>query len=758
MMNGIKRLSARGTAALFGVAVVLAFGAVLLPGFRLASSLSNNTMALRLMSEQRRQPDAMARALASIQDRLEARGYVDSAVAELHKAMGEFDQALTTLKPNEAGTGFFGGASAAEAMRNEFAEAQLGRLSEEWKNYHQALVPIAAFTGLPYQDTDQQGTQLNKLGEKLQVNVFAALRLSRKQTPILNGLATELTRDLEARSEQLAARLRYLMLAGLFVAIGLALALAYLVAARRKQDRAVFEAQRQTQDILKTVKDGLFLLDSNLKIGPTHSAAVQQLFQRETLAGITFEDLLRPLVPEKTLQTALKFVKVLWSERTRENLVKSINPLGEVEVSFDDGRGGHETSYLEFDFHRVKSDDRVDNILVSVNDVSARVMLARELKESQDKAQAQLDTLLGVLHVDPSQLASFLDDSDAAMRMVNSILKEPAREESAFRKKLDSIFRQVHAVKGEASALGLASVESRAHQFEDSLKELKDRNALTGNDFLPLVVKLDDLFTHLASVRDLVTRLAKLNVGSNRDMPATATQVIARKQTVDEIVHAKQLETIAQAGAAAAAPPAPRQAPTGVPSPSAGLGSTLEQLVNRIATDEKKRARIECAGLEKVPNAYRKVVKDVAIQIVRNAVVHGIEMPDARQAAGKPDSGNVFVQFLTAPGEGFKLVIEDDGQGISATRIKEAALQKGIITEAAAAKMEAKQMFRLLFHPGFSTRDTVTHDAGRGIGMSLVAELIRELNGKIAVATGEGKYTRFSILLPPTDGSQEVAA
>ncbi|HZF17885.1 MAG TPA: ATP-binding protein [Steroidobacteraceae bacterium] len=748
MMNWIKRLSARGTAALFGVMVVLAFAAVLLPGYKLASSLSNNTMALRLMSEQRRQPDALAHALASTQDRLEARGYVDSAVSELRKAMTEFDEALTTLTPNDAGQGFFASASSSEAMRNDFARAQLKRLKSEWQDYHRALTPIAGFTGLPYQDTDQQGTQLNKLGERLQVDVFAALRLSRKQTPILNGLTTELTRDIEARSEQLAAELRYLMLAGLIVASGLALALGYLVSARRRQDRMVIEAQRQTQDILKTVKDGLFLLDSDLRIGPTHSAAVQLLFQRETLAGITFEDLLRPLVPEKTMQTALKFVKVLWSERTRENLVKSINPLGEVEVNFDDGRGGHATRYLEFDFHRVKSEERVDNILVSVNDVSQRVMLARELRESQDKAQAQLDTLLGVLHVDPAQLSSFLDDSDAAMRMVNSILKEPAREEGAFRKKLDSIFRQVHAVKGEASALGLASVESRAHQFEDSLKDLKDRNTLTGNDFLPLVVKLDDLFTHLSSVRDLVTRLAKLNVGSSRESPATATQVIARRQTVDELVSAKPMETHA--------PRVERAHP--IPAPAPGLGSTLEQLVQRIATDEKKRARIECAGLDKVPNAYRRVVKDVAIQIVRNAVVHGIETPEARQVAGKSDPGNVIVHFLTAPGEGYKLVIEDDGQGISSSRIKEAALQKGIITEAAAAKMESKQMFRLLFHPGFSTRDTVTHDAGRGIGMSLVAELIRELNGKIAVATGEGKYTRFSILLPPVDGSQEVAA
>jgi two-component system, chemotaxis family, sensor kinase CheA len=746
MMNWIKRLSARGTAALFGVLVVLAFAAVLVPGFELASRLSSNTMALRLMSEQRRQPDALTHALASIQDRLEARGYVDSAVSELRKAMTEFDQALTTLTPSTAGSGFFADSKSSDAMRNEFSQAQLQRLKQEWLAYHRALVPIGAFTGLPYQDTDQQGTQLNKLGEHLQVDVFAALRLSRKQTPILNGLTTELTRDLEKRSESLASQLRYLMLAGLVIASGLALALGYLVAARRRQDRLVLEAQRQTQDILKTVKDGLFLLDSDLRIGPTHSAAVLELFQRETLAGITFEDLLRPLVPEKTMQTALKFVKVLWSERTRENLVKSINPLGEVEVNFDDGRGGHDTRYLEFDFHRVKSENRVDNILVSVNDVSQRVMLAHELKESQDKAQAQLDTLLGVLHVDPAQLASFLDDSDAAMRMINSILKEPAREESAFRKKLDSIFRQVHAVKGEAAALGLASVESRAHQFEDSLKDLKDRKNLTGNDFLPLVVKLDDLFTHLASVRDLVTRLTKLNVSATRDSPATATQVIARNKSVEELVAVKAMEQ------------APEERAASVPAPAPGLGSALEQLVQRIATDEKKRASIECAGLDNIPNSYRKVVKDVAIQIVRNAVVHGIETPDARQAAGKSDAGNVTVHFLTAPGEGYKLVIEDDGQGISSTRIKEAALQKGIITEAAAAKMEAKHMFRLLFHPGFSTRDTVTHDAGRGIGMSLVAELVRELNGKIAVATGEGKYTRFSILLPPVGGSQEVAA
>src|SRR3979490_3279709 len=96
------------------------------------------------------------------------------------------------------------------------------------------------------------------------------------------------------------------------------------------------------------------------------------------------------------------------------------------------------------------------------------------------------------------------------MKMINAVLREPTREEGVFRKKLDTLFRQVHSVKGEAAALGLSSIESRAHAFEDDLKSLREKPSLSGNDFLPLVIKLDDLLTHLQSVSDLVSRLSRL--------------------------------------------------------------------------------------------------------------------------------------------------------------------------------------------------------------------------------------------------------
>jgi len=154
-------------------------------------------------------------------------------------------------------------------------------------------------------------------------------------------------------------------------------------------------------DILRTVKDGLFLLDQRLVIGAAYSGALESLFQRKDFAGLAFESLLKSIVSERTLATALKFVKILWAERTNEKLVRTINPLGEVEVHIDVGNGKFDTRYLQFDFHRVRVDGEMTHVLVSVSDVTARVDLARELQTAQTQAQGQVDTLLGILHIDP---------------------------------------------------------------------------------------------------------------------------------------------------------------------------------------------------------------------------------------------------------------------------------------------------------------------------------------------------------------------
>jgi two-component system chemotaxis sensor kinase CheA len=354
--------------------------------------------------------------------------------------------------------------------------------------------------------------------------------------------------------------------------------------------------------------------------------------------------------------------------------------------------------------------------------VSARVELARELQTSQNQAQGQVDTLLGILHIDPAQLTSFLNDSNAAMKMINAVLREPTREEGVFRKKLDTLFRQVHSVKGEAAALGMSSIESRAHAFEGDLKALKDKPSLSGNDFLPLVIKLDDLLTHLQSISDLVARLSRLQ-HPQHDVAHTATAVIDM---------GKDKQKPAQPAAAA----------------DSGLAATLQQLAARVARENGKETVLQCVGFDAIPDDFRRAVKDIGVQAVRNAIVHGIEAPAARLAAGKSLQGVVRLTFQDLGDGGYKLIVEDDGQGLSTERIKEAAVKKGFITPERALTLDTKQVFSLLFHAGFSTLETATKDAGRGVGMNLIADLTNQMGGKVSVATSPGKFTRMTMTLP----------
>jgi two-component system, chemotaxis family, sensor kinase CheA len=738
------RLTSRALAVLVAVLGIGFVAAVLIPGFELASELANTTAALKLVGEQRRNPDLMRTSLDLVRDRLDTRGYVEAPLEQMRAAVKSFEDNQGRMESAQPG-GWFDSSNDTAAFAQKGVSSHTAALRDLWKAERQSLEPLIGFTGVPYRDDEASGTALNEEGRSLTREVNSALRAARRHLPAIDGELAAIGSQLQSQNAHSALKLRIVMLAGLLLATALVLVVTILLSARGRQSDSLREARQQTEDILRTVKDGLFLLDRNMVIGSTYSAALEKLFQRKDFAGLKFEALLREIVSERTLVTAEKFVSILWSERTNENLVKSINPLGEVEVRIYHGQGNVDIRYLEFDFHRVRVDGKITHVLVSVSDVTARVDLARELTASQDEAQAQVDTLLGILHIDPLQLASFLSDSEASMKMINAVLKEPAREEGAFRRKLDNLFRQAHSVKGEAASLGLSSIESRAHAFEEDLKALREKSELSGNDFLPLVIKLDDFLTHLHSIHELVTRLSKLHVKGAESAHVT-TGVVERAASAKNPARPEGpsrpdgTPTLDATPGPAAPPPA-----AGPPRPE--ITPLLQRLAARVAAESGKEAVVECVGFDAIPDLYRRLIKDVAVQAVRNAVVHGIEPRTVRESLGKSPTGAVRLEFQSLP-DGYRFTIEDDGIGLSTERIKEAAVQKGTITAAHAATMDAKQTLSLLFQAGFSMADRVTKDAGRGIGMNLIAERVREAGGRVSIGTRPGKLTRISVSLP----------
>jgi len=703
----------RDTATMAGFLVLLVafIGTVLVPGYRLANDLSAKSAALKLVSEQQGQPEVMMRLLAALRDQLRGGAYVGQSLKDLAATVRDYDAALTQL-----------GESA--------AAPELAQARQLWSAYHAQVAPIAGFAGIPYSDSDTTGTRINAAGRELLEDARNALTLGRDTTPQLTGRMASIGTRLERDVADGAATLRKLMIVGVAFASVLVALLLYVQLLKSRHERVAREAQSQTRDILGTVKEGLFLIDSDFRIGKAHSAALCALMRRDSFDGMTFEDLLGTLVPEKTLDTATKYVKLLWGERVNENLIKSINPLSEVEVNFDRSHGGRDIRYLEFDFHRVKGDGGARQILVSVNDVTSRVLLARELKESQSSNSVQMDMLVGILRVEPRQLVSFLSDSDATLKLINTVLKVPARDDAGFRQKIDQMFREMHKLKGESATLSLVSVENRAHAFEDMLKELRDRQELTGNDFLPLLVRLDDLFAHFKTVRELIDQLDGLRAAAQVGAIVSGGTMAVQAMDVSRVLMQRPVQDVT---------------------------SGLEALAQRIAGDYGKKVRFEVRGLELVPSDFLRTVRAVAIQFVRNAVVHGIEDQAQRLASGKPDTGTMQLEFTRA-GSGIEMVFQDDGAGLLAEQIKEAAVRRGTITAEEARALDGKTAIGLIFRPGFSTQDQETKDAGRGVGLDVVWKTVRGMGGRIAVSTAPGKFTRFKVLLPNESVQQGAVA
>jgi two-component system chemotaxis sensor kinase CheA len=174
------------------------------------------------------------------------------------------------------------------------------------------------------------------------------------------------------------------------------------------------------------------------------------------------------------------------------------------------------------------------------------------------------------------------------------------------------------------------------------------------------------------------------------------------------------------------------------------------RVVRDLARNLKKEIRLEMIGEETdLDKNLVEALADPLVHLVRNAVDHGIEMPDEREKAGKPREGTVV---LTAAQEGdhILLTIEDDGKGMEADMLRAKAVEKGLMDQEAARRLEDKDAYQIIFMPGFSTKDQISDISGRGVGMDVVKTRIAQLNGTVEIDSAPGKGSHLSIKLPLT--------
>lgn len=174
------------------------------------------------------------------------------------------------------------------------------------------------------------------------------------------------------------------------------------------------------------------------------------------------------------------------------------------------------------------------------------------------------------------------------------------------------------------------------------------------------------------------------------------------------------------------------------------------RVVRDIARSLKKDIDLELRGEETdLDKNLVEALADPLVHLVRNAVDHGIEMPDVREAAGKPRQGKVLLS-AAQEGDHILLTIADDGAGMNPETLRRKAVEKGMMDEDTAARLTESECFSLIFSPGFSMKQEISDISGRGVGMDVVKTSISKLNGVIDIQSEIGVGTTLSIKVPLT--------
>jgi two-component system chemotaxis sensor kinase CheA len=362
---------------------------------------------------------------------------------------------------------------------------------------------------------------------------------------------------------------------------------------------------------------------------------------------------------------------------------------------------------------------------------------------------------------------------------------------------LARVFRVVHTLKGTCGFLGLTRLETLAHAGEDVLGALRAHDLTLSPELTTTLLRLvDTVRSVLAALESTSTEpddehaplIAELRAHlPTTAAPATAPEAVAAPAEEAVVVPATEstvrvevavLDTLMNlvgelvltrnriGELAAQDDDGPLSAPfrelravagslqdsvmTARLQPIGTITGKHRRIARDLATGLGKQVRVELEGEDVgVDKAVNEALKDPLLHLVRNAVDHGIELPEERAAAGKPVVGTLRIRAFHEGGR-VHVEVSDDGRGVDPAMLRSRAVADGVLTEEEAAALSEPEAYDLMFRAGMSTREEVTSLSGRGVGMDVVRTAVEQVGGSVDVASTPGQGSLFRLNVPLT--------
>ena len=673
-------------AIVISIAFFLVFDlGVLILNYLISSKIEQDAVAVNLAGRQRMLSQRMVKSLLEMNEAVQDRVDITPSHKELTLTYNLFNNTLTSFSEGGSAVGGDGNQVLIEKVTSLQGRKAIDDALAIWQPYRNNVEKV-----------------LSASPQELLIALPATINVAKANNLKLLKLMNDLTSELEAIAGSKANRLRMIQTTGIMLALGnFFLILFHFLRQLREHEAALEDAKQETDEILGTVNEGLFLLDGDYRIGSQYSKRLEELLGEKNLTGKNFIEILQKHVPDNLTNMSRDYLDLLFEGRVKEKLVTSLNPLHEVEYHKQSNKGTARGNYLDFTFNRVVERSGVKHILVTANDVTQKVALMKELELTERNSKTQIELLLNMLKAEPGMLKQFINKTDIELLHINQILKD--HHSIGHSDKLRNIFNVVHTLKGEAAMVKMELFEKRMHEFEEAISGILDQTVITGQDFLTLAVKLESSLQLLEMVRLFLDKLADIN---------NAFNVEAKGDTLLD-------------------------------------ASQFRSLIERIGSSKGKHVALQTDQFDPsiIPQDKAPHIRDILVQLIRNSVVHGIEHPYERLHAKKTTIGTIHLKTETE-GDKIKVVVRDDGRGLSIDTLRNKAIESGQWHKNEVEQWDANRLVSLIFEDRFSTAGGVDEDAGRGVGMAAVKQLAGKIGGGLGLSFAPGRYCEFRILVP----------
>jgi two-component system chemotaxis sensor kinase CheA len=435
---------------------------------------------------------------------------------------------------------------------------------------------------------------------------------------------------------------------------------------------------------------GLFFMNKDFIIQDNYSKALGNILDAEDFHNARFSSLLAQSVSADELSSIETYFSMLFESDFDKTMLDEINPFAEFVYKNANAKS---EKILHAGFVPVERENGEVMIMCSVYDITAKVELQRKLDEEEKRRQEEMRSLFELINVEQRVFNDFVEDAEYEFDKIEKTIKN---SETSPQDALLEIYQSIHAIKSNAVILGLATFGEKCHRMETLIKEMRKREEIPFSDIL---YEIDKLEREKDNFRASIEKIYSFKEG-------------ARKSNGSVLIE------------------------------------SLERTCEKVSADQGKKARfiVDFIDSEVMERGPRRVMKETLMQLARNAVYHGIEPPEERVAKGKSEIGSIYLTIRMENGN-IHIKLRDDGNGIDFEKIREKGLKEGFLKREEDAA-DRNILLNLMFLPGFSTAKTEDVHAGRGIGLPLVLDRVKEMEGSLKIQTEPGKGTVFHIIIP----------